>query len=45
MGVKDGGFGMTVQDANAKDLVALYRLSDEISMEFATASLQNYFIL
>lgn len=43
MGMKDVGFGMTVQDANAKDLVALYRLSDEMNMEFATASLHNSF--
>ncbi|OPJ62704.1 radical SAM protein [Clostridium oryzae] len=39
----DVGFGMTVQDANAKDLVALYRLSDELNIEFATASLHNSF--
>lgn len=39
----DVGFGMTVQDANAKDLVALYKLSDELNMEFATASLHNSF--
>ena len=39
----DIGFGMTVQDANAKDLVALYHLSDELNMEFATASLHNSF--
>ena len=39
----DVGFGMTVQDANAKDLVALYKLSDEMNMEFATASLHNSF--
>ena len=39
----DVGFGMTVQDANAKDLVPLYRLSDELNMEFATASLHNSF--
>ena len=39
----DVGFGMTVQDANAKDLVALYNLSDELNMEFATASLHNSF--
>lgn len=39
----DVGFGMTVQDANAKDLVPLYRLSDEMNMEFATASLHNSF--
>jgi MoaA/NifB/PqqE/SkfB family radical SAM enzyme len=43
MGMKDVGFGMTVQDANAKDLVALYHLSDELGMEFATASLHNSF--
>ena len=43
MGMKDVGFGMTVQDANAKDLVALYNLSDEMNMEFATASLHNSF--
>ena len=39
----DVGFGMTVQDANAKDLVSLYKLSDEMNMEFATASLHNSF--
>ena len=39
----DVGFGMTVQDKNAKDLVALYDLSNELGMEFATASLHNSF--
>ena len=39
----DVGFGMTVQDKNAPDLVALYRLSDELNMEFATATLHNSF--
>lgn len=39
----DVGFGMTVQDKNAKDLVPLYRLSNELNMEFATASLHNSF--
>ena len=43
MGMKDVGFGMTVQDVNAKDLVALYNLSNEMNMEFATASLHNSF--
>lgn len=43
MGMKDVGFGMTVQDANAKDLVDLYNLSNEMNMEFATASLHNSF--
>lgn len=39
----DVGFGMTVQDANAKDLVALYEKANELGMEFATASLHNSF--
>ena len=43
MGMKDVGFGMTVQDANCKDLVPLYKISDEMGMEFATASLHNSF--
>ncbi len=43
MGMKDVGFGMTVQDRNAADLVALYNISDELNMEFATASLHNSF--
>lgn len=43
MGMKDVGFGMTVQDANAKDLVELYKLSNDMNMEFATASLHNSF--
>lgn len=43
MGMKDVGFGMTVQDKNALDLVPLYELSNEMGMEFATASLHNSF--
>lgn len=43
LGIKDIGFGMTVQDTNAKDLVALYDISNELGMEFATASLHNSF--
>ncbi len=43
MGVKDIGFGMTVQDMNAKDLMSLYDISDKLGMEFATASLHNSF--
>ena len=43
MGHPDVGFGMTVQDANAKDLVELYKISDKMNMEFATASLHNSF--
>ena len=43
MGMQDVGFGMTVQDRNAVDLVPLYNISDELGMEFATASLHNSF--
>ncbi len=43
MGMKDVGFGMTVQDKNAPDLVPLYEISNELDMEFATASLHNSF--
>ena len=43
MGLTDVGFGMTVQDRNAEDLVPLYEISDELGMEFATASLHNSF--
>ena len=43
MGMKDIGFGMTVQDRNAPDLVPLYRISESLGMEFATATLHNSF--
>jgi len=43
MGMEDVGFGMTVQDKNAPDLVPLYNISNEMGMEFATASLHNSF--
>lgn len=43
MGMKDVGFGMTIQDKNAHDLVSLYKISDEMDMEFATATLHNSF--
>ena len=42
--MKDVGFGMTVQDKNAPDLVPLYKISNEMGMEFATASLLGYYI-
>ena len=41
MGIKDIGFGMTVQDMNCKDLMPLYELSDALGYEFATATLHN----
>jgi MoaA/NifB/PqqE/SkfB family radical SAM enzyme len=43
MGMKDVGFGMTIQDVNGVDLLPLYQLSDKLNMEFATASLHNSF--
>ncbi len=43
MGHNDVGFGMTVQDMNCQDLVPLYNMSDELGMEFATATLHNSF--
>ena len=43
MGMKDVGFGMTIQDRNACDLVPLYGISNRMGMEFATASLHNSF--
>jgi len=41
LGLKDIGFGMTVSDVNAKDMIELYRLADSMGMEFATASTHN----
>jgi len=41
MGIKDIGFGMTIQDMNCKDLLPLYELSDALGYEFATATLHN----
>ena len=41
MGLKDIGFGMTVSDVNAKDMIELYRLADAMGLEFATASTHN----
>lgn len=43
MGVKDIGFGLTIQDRNAKDALELYRLAKMMDMEFATAALHNSF--
>lgn len=41
MGIKDIGFGMTVQDLNYKDLTALYDMAKNLGYEFATATLHN----
>ncbi len=39
----DIGLGMTIQDQNAADLLPLYKLADELGLEFATATLHNSF--
>jgi len=41
LGMKDIGFAMTVQDANYKDLVTLYKMASHLSYEFATATVHN----
>lgn len=41
MGMKDVGFGITVTDRNAKDLLPLYHLAKLMGMEFATATVHN----
>lgn len=41
MGLKDIGFGCTVSNNNSDDMIALYRLSLSLGMEFATAAFHN----
>lgn len=41
MGLKDIGFGCTVSNHNSKDMLALYKLSRELDLEFATAAFHN----
>jgi len=43
VGVTDIGFGITVSDRNAKDMIELYRLSKMMGLEFATAAVHNSF--
>ena len=43
MGIKDIGFGMTVSDRNAKDMIELFRLASAMNLEFATATTHNSF--
>jgi len=43
MGVRDIGFGCTVSDRNAKDMIELYRLANATGLEFATATTHNSF--
>ena len=41
MGSKDIGFGITVSDRNAKDMIELYQLARRLDVEFATAVVHN----
>lgn len=41
LGVKDIGFGITLSDRNADDLLELYELADAMGLEFATAAVHN----
>ena len=43
MGMQDIGFGMTLHDMNYQDLLSLYKISDELGLEFATAAVHNSF--
>ncbi len=41
LGLRDIGFGITVSDRNAKDMLKLYQLSKAMGLEFATAVVHN----
>ena len=41
MGLKDIGFGITVSDRNARDMLELYQLARAMNIEFATAVIHN----
>ncbi|GAB63208.1 MAG: radical SAM protein [Candidatus Jettenia sp.] len=41
LGFKDIGFGITVSDRNAKDMIELYQLAKTMNVEFATAAVHN----
>jgi len=41
IGLKDIGFGITVSDRNAKDMLELYELAMGLGVEFATAVVHN----
>lgn len=43
LGLKDIGFGITISDANSKDLLKLYHLAKIMGLEFATAAVHNSF--
>lgn len=41
MGLTDIGFGITVSDRNASDMLELFELADAMGLEFATAAMHN----
>lgn len=41
LGVEDIGFGITLSDRNADDLLELFELADAMGLEFATAAMHN----
>jgi radical SAM protein with 4Fe4S-binding SPASM domain len=41
LGLKDIGFGITVSDKNARDMLGLYELAEWLKVEFATACVHN----
>ncbi len=41
LGLKDIGFGITVSDRNARDMIELYQLAKALGVEFATAVVHN----
>ena len=41
MGVKDIGFGITVSNNNSADMLELYKLAQDMGLEFATAAFHN----
>ena len=43
LGRKDIGFGITLSDRNADDILELYELADSMRVEFATAATHNSF--
>ena len=43
IGIKDIGFGITVSDRNARDMIELYQLAKAMNLEFATAAVHNSF--
>lgn len=41
MGLDDIGFGITVSDRNARDMIELFQLARSMNLEFATAAVHN----